>query len=169
MKYALAAAAVAALIAGPALAQGTPALDSFELQGTVAVSCVATQNFTDPRAIAITPGAVTAGGSITYACNAANGFTRTISSANNGNLRRNGNLTGAGNEVAYTIQHGGGSGLAIAAGTSLASPITTSLGGSTAFITGQTGSFNATLPASLPPLFAGSYSDVITVAVTPNT
>lgn len=114
-------------------------------------------------------------GSLTYRCNGANGFTRTIASDNAGNLR---NTTGGGSArnrgfVPYTITHGGGSGLAIGTPVSLATAFTNTLSSSAAFVNGQTGSLSLILakPATASdanPLFAGDYTDVIRVSIAAN-
>lgn len=116
-------------------------------------------------------------GSATYRCNSANGFSRSITSANNGVLIRNGSSGGAANQIAYTMSHGGGSGLGFAA-QSLAGGKTTTHGGSTAFLAGQTGSVNfqvngvqAAPDGNQSPgttVFAGTYTDTVTIAVTAN-
>lgn len=116
------------------------------------------------------------GGSASYRCNSPAGFTRTIHSANGGKLVRTGSGGGAGNEIAYDMSHGGGSGLGFAY-QSLAADRTDSLGGSTAFLAGQTGSVNFRTNgvwnqssnnnnAPGTTVFAGDYTDVVTISVT---
>lgn len=110
-------------------------------------------------------------GSMSYICNDADGFTRTISSANSGYLTLDGASTTANNRrIAYTMSHGGGSGLAFA-DTQLTAPLATNLG---AMLGAQTGSvtFKANgvmtgggTSAQSTSVFAGDYSDVVTIAI----
>ncbi len=136
--------------------------DTFTVQGNVPVVCVAINNsVADPEVIDLTTSAEQTLGSFTYQCNSAAGFTRTISSASGGFL-----VNGS-QQIPYNVASGGGSGLGFAA-TQLTAPIVTSLGGSTAFIAGQTGSFRVSVSGSTAGLFAGTYADDVTLAVTAN-
>lgn len=183
-KLLIAAVASTAFIATPALADNslTYSLDAdvgsicgvFRHNGTAFVTNVPV-NFGE---LATTSAAVNVGaGSATYRCNSANGFTRTITSANSGVLKRDGSAGGALNEISYTMSHGGGSGLNFAAQT-LATPKVTNLSGSGAFLAGQTGSVNfqvtgvqAAAGGNEAPgttVYAGNYSDTVTIAVTAN-
>ena len=184
MRMLLIAAASTAFIATPALADNsiTYSLDAdvgsicgvFRHNGTAYVTNVPV-NFGE---IATTSANVAVGaGSATYRCNSANGFTRTISSANSGVLRRDGSAGGALNEIEFRMSHGGGSGLNFAAQT-LATPKVTNLAGSGAFLAGQTGSVNfevtgvqAALGGNQAPgttVYAGNYTDTVTIAITAN-
>ncbi|MBI1187610.1 MAG: hypothetical protein GC206_09845 [Alphaproteobacteria bacterium] len=160
MKVKLAVAALAlGGAAAPALADNS---FNFEIEGSIPVFCEATNNsLAAVETLATLDGTEYTLGSITYTCNLTGGFTRTISSGNGGTLNGPGSGT-----IPYTVSHGGGSGLGFSA-TSLASPKITALGGSTAFIAGQTGSFRAAATAG-SGLFAGAYDDVVTVAVVGN-
>jgi hypothetical protein len=115
-------------------------------------------------------------GSATYRCNSPAGFNRSVSSLNSGKLVRTGSSGDASNSIAYTMTHGGGSGLGFAA-TALTAPIVASFSGSTAFLNGQTGSVSfqvngvANVGGNNAPgttVFAGDYTDVVTIAVTAN-
>lgn len=190
-KFAIAA-AVAAL-STPAMAQSiSPNQDlTINLNATVAGQCgvfnqsnvsggnpVTTVNFGD---LAQTPAAnevAAPGFSALYICNSANGFTRVISSANGGKLWRSGTSGGANNAIPYTLQHGGGSGIGFAA-QALTSARTDTLGGSQAFLNGQAGTMTLRVSGVQVPspanaafnttnVFAGSYSDVVTVDITAN-
>lgn len=172
-KFFAAAAVVAAISAMPAMAQTTDANNGnadVTISGTIAAFCTVSP---EERSVTLDLSLATpqSGGSLTYRCNGANGFTRTISSDNAGQLN---NAAGANRGfVPYTITHGGGSGLAIATAVSLSTPVTTNLGSSAAFVNGQTGSLSviAARPASASatnPLFAGTYSDVIRVSIVAN-
>ncbi|MDO1559668.1 hypothetical protein Q0812_09540 [Brevundimonas sp. 2R-24] len=114
----------------------------------------------------------------TYICNSAAGMTRTISSANGGYLWRTGTSGGAANQVRYTIQHGGGSGLNFAEST-LFTPIVTVRPGSVALMNGQGGTVTLRADGVRIPspanssftttnVFAGDYTDVMTIAVVAN-
>ncbi|MEM9781721.1 MAG: hypothetical protein AAF899_04515 [Pseudomonadota bacterium] len=116
------------------------------------------------------------GGSITYVCNAPGGFTRTISSQNNGFLFREGTVGGGEDQIAYTVQHGGGSGLSFAE-RQLTAPEVSIFSGAPAFVEGQTGSITfrtfgvretTTNDAVATTVRAGTYTDVVTVAITAN-
>lgn len=162
-SYALAGAALLALSAA---AQANDIV--FDIMGDVPLVCEAINNSIDAIEIVdLTSTADQTLGSITYKCNSAAGFTRTISSANAGLLIRTGSSGGAANSVAYNLAHGGGSGLSFAA-TQLTAPVVSSLAGSTAFVNGQTGSVKFSLPALPGAVYAGTYADTVTVNVTAN-
>lgn len=185
-KILLVAAAVAATSATPAFAQAVPTFGdtlTVNLAADVALRCDARLNGGDGTVLNIdfdtlsttdTAAQVTRpGGSVTYICNDVDGFTRTITSANSGWMTLNGAPTTAANRrIRYTVQHGGGSGLAFAE-TQLTAPISGNFG---AFLGGQTGSltFRANGVSQLDPsgsgtqvttVFAGDYSDVLTIEI----
>ena len=184
-KLFLAAGAVLALAATPAAAQ--QGLTTIKLNGNVPIVCyVANTTFQQGSTIDVifadlantdsTQKVAAPGISMNYLCNNPAGFTRTFTSANGGKMVRSGTQGGAGNEIPYTIQHGGGSGLGFAE-QDLTQPRTTSLGGSSAFMSGQTGgltlrAFGVKVPGAsnlaTTNAFAGNYADVITVAITAN-
>lgn len=168
MRSILFGAVVAGLWASAAVAQ-TSDPSSFVLQGSVAGVCSAVSN-TDPLTLPSMAAGAENGASIVYVCNAPAGFTRTISSQNNGRMFRQSTSGGAGNEVAYSVRHSsfGTPGLGIVAGTSLGTPVVTNHVGALALVTGVNETLTATLPTPMPPLFAGQYRDVITVSVSPN-
>ncbi|MEQ9506070.1 MAG: hypothetical protein RLO80_07340 [Hyphomonas sp.] len=152
------------LAAGGMFALGAQAdsSETFTVQGDVPVVCQANNNsVADPEIIDLTSSASQTLGSFTYVCNSAAGFVRTISSASGGSL-----VNGS-QSIPYTVSHGGGSGLGFSA-TALTTPKVTNLGGSTAFIAGQTGGFSVQVSGSTSGLFAGTYADDITLAVTAN-
>lgn len=151
------------------------------LEADVALRCDARLNSATGTVLNIDFGTVSAidntqtvdrsAGSASYICNDIDGFTRTITSANGGFMTLNGAATTAANRrIAYTMEHGGGSGLAFAA-TPLTAPIVTNLG---AMLGVQTGSvtFRATgvgtnigQSSQSTSVFAGDYSDVVTIAI----
>lgn len=166
-KLLIAAVAVSALSATPAMADDKADLS---IKGTIALSCTVTPDERDVTVVLESTAAQSAG-SLTYRCNGANGFTRTIASDNNGQLN---NTSGAGRGfVPYTVTHGGGSGLAIGTPVSLATAYTNNLSSSAAFVNGQTGQLflNLAKPATATnanPLYAGDYTDVIRVSISAN-
>lgn len=178
MKKLLLAAVAAATFTTPALADNTL---TYNLDADVGSIC-GVWKFDGPTVqvnfgeLATTSAEVVQGaGSATYRCNNPGGFTRTVSSANSGKLVRDGTTGDALNSIAYTFQHGGGSGLGTAA-TQLTAPITTTHAGSGAFLAGQTGSVTfrvngvqASAGGNNAPgttVFAGNYTDVVTISVT---
>lgn len=189
-KLLLGAAAVLALGApGIASAQSVDPSVSFNLEGSVAEICgVAWSNgFTvfdvDFGELSTTPAGTTITidpqGSIAYVCNVADGFTRTITSANGGKLRRDGSAGGSGNEIPYLIELTGGSGVNTAGYVSVSSLTSPqNFNGSAAFRNGQNSnvSFQVNGVQTGPgpqgsfstSVFAGDYTDTLTIAVTAN-
>lgn len=177
MRKLMMAAAAAAMIAGAANANEVV----YNLEASVAGVCGAynanpnpiSVNFGDLSTKPIAETVQVSAGSVTYRCNSATGFDRTIESANSGVLVRTGSSGGAGNQISYTFQHGGGSGLGFAA-QSLTAPIVKNFNGSTAFLNGQTGGAtfrvngvqtvgdNNSLGTTV---FAGDYTDTVTISV----
>ncbi len=115
---------------------------------------------------------------IIYVCNGPEGFTRTISSLNEGVLVRVGSAGGDGNEIPYFVEATGSEGLDFSR-TQFAQPQTRTFSGSTAFLNGVSGTLtvfvNGVLdggtagdPTTRTTVFAGQYTDVLTVAVTAN-
>lgn len=136
------------------------------IEGVVPLSCtVDGTSLIDPEPVDLTSRGEQTLTGLNYVCNAAGGFQREISSTNRGMLRRSGGDASSG--FPYILSHGGSYGLSFDA-QSMHSPIVTSLAGSEAFITGQTGSLRVTIGPAQGPAFAGIYRDTITVTVTPN-
>ena len=189
-RIAVIAAAVAAASAAPAFAQAVPPAPSgnltYNLTAQVAEVCgaynfqgdVINIDFGQLAMVLPTARVTPAGqGSITYRCNVPAGFTRTITSQNNGFLTRNGVATTDNlRRIRYTFQSGGGSGLSVAE-TQLTAPVVTDLNGSGSFLAGQTGgvTFRANgvmgaIGGNESPgttVFAGNYSDTVTVTIMP--
>ena len=113
-------------------------------------------------------------GDATYICNSPNGFSRTFTSANGGYLFRAGTNGGAQNQIAYEMRHQGSNGLNMN-WTSLSSAASADLNGS-AYLTGVTGAVSFRVDgvrgadevngAAGTTVFAGDYSDVVTITVT---
>jgi spore coat protein U-like protein len=178
-KHILSAVAVAALSASAAMAQN----QSVEYNLSADVEEICTVNDTAGRTSidvdfgtlsnVSTSDTVTIGaGGLTYRCNAPGGFQRRIESDNDGFMVRAGTSGGGANQIAFEMQHGGGSGLGTGGFISLNSPVVTNLGGSTAFLSGQTGSVNfranGVQSGGGTTVFAGDYADTVTVSVTAN-
>lgn len=104
-KFGFAAVLAAASMAAPAFAQ-TNDSEAFQIQGTVPVECVIINNSVAAVEVVNLDGTEQTLGSFTYRCNLRSGFSRTISSANSGNM-----VDGAGGDISYNFAHGGGSGL----------------------------------------------------------
>lgn len=191
-KYLVSAAVMAVFGASSAFAQAPANFGSsleFELNAVVDPICGARLNassagpeleldFGNLTQLPSTDQETRGGGSLTYVCNVASGFTRTISSQNGGFLTLDGAATTANNRrIPFTMEHGGGSGLGFAAN-DLSSPVVNSYA-TDAFRAGQTGGVTFRVNGVRVPVgtstslftttvFAGDYSDIVTVAITPN-
>ncbi|GAD59583.1 hypothetical protein IWC96_12475 [Brevundimonas sp. BAL450] len=184
MKRILLAASALAMIAAPAAAQNL----TVNLTGNVASVCgaynsgatggVLNLDFGQLANTDATAQVALGGFNATYICNSAAGMTRTISSANGGYLFRTGTSGGSANQVEYSIQHGGGSGLNFSE-QGLSAPIVTVRPGSTALMAGQGGTVTlradgvripspANAAFTTTNVFAGDYTDVLTIAVVAN-
>lgn len=183
-KTALTSVIAAVIFAGSAAAQSTPAGQlSYNLSAEVGSVCGAYNStgteidvdFGELSNTATTSTVEQAAGSASYACNSPNGFTRTFASTNGGYLFRSGTGGGNENQIAYEMQHGGGNGLSMD-WTQLTASETSDLSGS-AFLTGQTGAVSFRVygvratnaganGASHTAVFAGDYSDVVTITLT---
>ena len=119
-----------------------------------------------------------AAGSATYRCNSRAGFTRTVTSQNNGWLTLDGNATTENTRrIRFNMAHGGGSGLGFAA-RQLTAPVNNSFPGNGTWLAGQTGgvSFQAFGVRGAPAangvpgttVLAGNYRDTVTITVTAN-
>jgi len=182
-----AAAAAAALSAVPASAQTAGTNLTINLNAQVGSVCgayraggqVVAINFGELASVATTATVTPASqGSVTYRCNSPVGFTRTISSANGGFLSRNNapNPT-AENHIPFFFAHGGGSGLGIPS-QQLTAAVITNLNASSAFLAGQTGGLTFSIngvqaavggnDAPGTTVFAGTYQDTVTIAITAN-
>ena len=183
MKKLLALAVLSASVVGASQAMADDSL-TYNLGADVSTVCgaykydgpVVAVDFSDLSAVDTGTTVDVGAGSATYRCNAPGGFTRTISSQNNGYLFRSGTAGGSNNQIAYTMQHGGGSGLGFAS-TGLTSALVQNFSGSGAFLAGQTGSVTfhingvSSVGGNNSPgttVFAGDYADVVTIAVTAN-
>ncbi|WP_066551033.1 MULTISPECIES: hypothetical protein [unclassified Sphingomonas] len=192
-KLLMAASAAAIVAAAPASAQtlSTGNTLTYNVSAEVGVICGVYNaagtsidvNFNELATVAEGTEIQRPAGSASYRCNDADGFTRTIYSQNGGTLNRVGTTGGANNSIVYDFQHGGGSGLGLAKGrlpTQSAAP-GQNFNGSTAFLNGQTGSVNffvrgvfntngngtgSNNEAPGTTVFAGNYTDVVTIAVT---
>lgn len=179
-KIAILAAGIAAISAVPASAQSL----TYNLNAQVAPSCGVYNSggstipveFGELAAVEASSTVDVAAGEATYRCNSANGFTRTITSQNNGFLTLDGAATTDNSRrIRFNMAHTGASGLSFAA-QQLTSPVSSTVGGSTALLAGETGnvSFQAfgvqgSAGGNGAPgttVYAGNYRDTVTVTVT---
>ncbi len=173
--------AAAALLSGSAFAQNNQL--SYDLSAQVSSVCgvynsTGTSIEVDFGDLANTETTATveqAAGTASYACNSPNGFTRTISSTNGGYLFRDGTSGGSENQITYEMRHSGTNGVALG-WTQLTSAVNADLNGNS-FLSGVTGNVDfrvygvratnaAADGASYTTVFAGDYSDVVTITVT---
>lgn len=175
-KIALIAAGIVAVAAVPASAQSL----TYNLNAQVAPTCGVfnASGSTIPvdfGQLATVPSSSTvdvAAGEATYRCNSANGFTRTITSQNNGFLTLDGQATtDNARRIRFNMAHTGNSGIAFTA-QQLTTPVSATFSGSAAFLAGETGnvSFQAfgAQGATGTTVFAGNYRDTVTITVTAN-
>lgn len=179
-KIALLAAGIAAFAAVPASAQSL----TYNLNAQVAPSCGVYNSsgstipveFGELATVATSSTVDIAAGEATYRCNSATGFTRTITSQNNGFLTLNGTTTtDDARRIRFNMAHTGTSGLSFSA-QQLSVPVSGTFGGSTAFLAGVTGnvSFQAFgvqgaaggNGAPGTTVYAGNYRDTVTITVT---
>lgn len=184
--FALVASVAAIAVAAPAAAQNqNPVVHA--LTGEVAETCTLADFQPSPIAINFgTLSAVDVGqqteavvNNVTVICNDPVGGTVTVTSANLGTLNRAGTSGGANNSIGYTVAATGGNGLAFAA-TTLASPVSKTFSASPALLAGSGLTFqfraNGVREAGVSgvnngtrtTVFAGTYTDTVTVAVTAN-
>ncbi|MEM1131858.1 MAG: hypothetical protein AAGH53_02875 [Pseudomonadota bacterium] len=184
---ALSAAAIAmAAVSAPAAAQSGPTVDH-ELRGEVESICGAFDFQDSPVLIDFgilsdvpvgqrTPEIVNG---VTIVCNGLGGGTVNITSQNQGFMFLTGTSGGAAQQVGYVVRATGGSGLAFGE-TNLASPVARPFNGSSAFVNGQSMTLRfaadgvldenagAANQADRTTVFAGIYTDIVTVDVTAN-
>lgn len=172
----------AALSAAPLGAQSL----TYEMNAQVAPVCgvysssgtVIDVNFGSLATVASDATVNAAAGSATYRCNSVTGFTRTITSQNNGWLTLNGNpTTEDSRRIRFNMTHGGGSGLSFPA-RQLTVPFSRSYPGNSTWLVGQTGgvSFQASGVRGAPAangvpgttVLAGNYRDTVAITLTAN-
>lgn len=176
------AASIAALAAAPVGAQTV----NYQMTAQVAPICgvysptgsVIDVNFgslanVDPAAT-VSVGA----GSATYRCSIRSGFTRTITSQNNGWLTLGGNATtDVRRRIRFEMSHGGGNGLAFGM-RQLTAPFSRNFPSAPPWLAGQTGTvtFRAFGVRAAPTgngvpgttVLAGNYRDTVTITITAN-
>ncbi|ASJ89673.1 hypothetical protein [Porphyrobacter sp. CACIAM 03H1] len=154
-------------------AQVTPRCGVYSSSGTVI-----DVNFGSLADVATTATVSVGAGSATYRCNGRTGFTRTITSQNNGWLTLDGNpTTDASRRIRFNMQHGGGSGMGFPT-QQLTAPLSRSFPGNPTWLAGQTGgiTFQAFGVRGAPAangvpgttVLAGNYRDTVTITVTAN-
>ena len=181
-KIALLAAGIAAVSAVPASAQTLTYNLNAQVQATCGVYNAAGStipvDFGQLANVATSATVDVAAGEATYRCNSVNGFSRTITSQNNGFLTLDGaTTTDNTRRIRFNMAHTGNSGLGFAA-QQLTSPVIGTFSGSTAFLAGETGNVSfqafgvqgATGGNGSPgtTVFAGNYRDTVTITVTAN-
>jgi hypothetical protein len=172
---------------GDPMAQGSGRVDrevAIELEAEVQSLCGATNELgsevqvirIDFGSLSNTPAGVEVDGidplSFRYVCNDPDGFTRVLTSQNNGFLVRTGTSGGANNSIPYFVEADGVAGLQLAR-TQLLSPRANSVAGSSALLEGVTGRLILRVEGvrqgtNLSTVFAGEYSDTLTLSVTAN-
>jgi hypothetical protein len=100
-------------------------------------------------------------GHLSYTCNSQNGFTRRISSANNGRLLR-GSLG-----IPYFISQSGDGSLAMSR-VQLTGPVVTQVEASELLSIGSGGVLKVDVPQLPARLLAGEYRDIVSIDITPN-
>lgn len=164
MKKLLSVASAAALLASAplAMAEGPDQSAELKLKGKIENYCAFKVNAGVDKFNVPLDGSQVTLSSIDYKCNAPGGFKREISSQNAGKLK------GPGADIDYKVMHGGGSGLSFG-WLQLNTPHFTSLSGSDAFASGQTGSFSFKTNEDVThKRIAGYYKDTVTIAITAN-
>ncbi len=137
---------------------------NFPLEAVVAATCVVEKESNlSVYAIDLEVRTPQTLGFITYRCNNPDGFTRTISSAEGGVLKR----VGGSEVVPYQIKHSGAD-LSIWTPRSLASPYTSSHAMSPDYVRGRQGGMSVQVPVLPANLYAGSYTDTITITIVGN-
>lgn len=133
----------------------------FQIQGDIPGVCQVTNvNVASTTTLDLNLTSAQSLGFVRYRCTLPSGFVREISSFNSGNLER------AGQNIPYQLTHTGPLGLAFTA-TQLTSPIVTNHS-SFFFLFGPFAELSVTIPSLPNDLFAGTYTDTITVVVTAN-
>lgn len=100
-------------------------------------------------------------GEVDYRCNSANGFTRRISSANNGQLRR------GSQGIPYYVSQSGDGALAISR-VQLTQPVVDQVPASALLTVGSSGFFKVEVPNLPRGLLAGEYRDTVSIEITGN-
>lgn len=135
---------------------------NFNVQGTIAGVCeVTNESIAATTTVDLEVTTAQTVGDLTYLCINSGGFTRRIQSGNSGNLSANGQ------NIAYQVSHSGNGSLGFNP-TQLTSEKVDNLSGSTAFAAGVTETISVTIPSLASGLFAGTYTDTVTVNVTAN-
>lgn len=147
------------------IAAATPAVANsfnFSIQGVVPGICEVTNDTiaaTTTIDLDITSGQAV--GDLSYRCTNPAGFTRTVSSQNSGQL-----ISGS-QGIDYQVSHTGSGGLSFN-NQQINSPLVTNHAGAPTFAAGHTASVSVTIPSLPNDLFAGTYTDTITIDVTAN-
>lgn len=182
--------ASAALVAAPAMAADlAPAAVgsglTFALDADVGVICgvYSTAGTTIPvdfgdLAARTATQRVSIDANVVYRCNTVGGFTRTVASANGGNLVRQGSGATTNNRIAYRFGEVSSDRTLAVRDTPLTTNVSTDHAGSTTYLTGVESTMNFNIPgvknersgiaggAPGTTVFAGDYADTVTVSIT---
>ena len=135
---------------------------NFSIQGVVPGICEVTNDtIAATTTIDLDLTSAQAIGDLNYRCTNPAGFTRTISSQNNGQL-----VSGS-QGIDYQVTHTGNGGLDFS-NQQVNTPLVTNHAGDSVFASGETASISVTIPNLASDLFAGTYTDTITIDVTAN-
>lgn len=136
---------------------------NFTLIGTIPAMCEITNDDIPANVnLDLTITTVQNVGNLTYTCNDPQGFTRTITSQNNGKLEDTNS-----NVINYVMSHTGDGGLTFN-NNQLTVPKIDSLNNPTVFAQGEQGTITIRLPSINGNEVAGTYTDQITVNLTAN-
>jgi spore coat protein U-like protein len=135
-------------------------------------------NFGSLANVATTATVSVGAGSATYRCTSRSGFTRTITSRNNGWLTLEGNpTTDVTRRIRFDMSHGGGNGLSFGM-RQLTAPLSRNFPSTPVWLNGQTGTVTfqafgvrgAPTATGVPgtTVRAGNYRDTVTITITSN-
>jgi hypothetical protein len=135
---------------------------NFSVEGQVASVCeITNDSIASTTTLDLDSTSAQSLGNVTYTCSSPNGFTRRISSTNNGQMHSNGQY------IAYQLSHTGNNGLSFGP-EQLTSQKVSSISGASALADGESAALSVTIPSVPNNLLAGTYTDQITIEVTAN-
>ncbi|MGD2134083.1 MAG: hypothetical protein PVI23_14920 [Maricaulaceae bacterium] len=158
-RFLIAAASVTALAAPAAADSSTYSVDIY---GDVSPFCEAiNDSISAVETLSALDGTLQSLGDVTYRCNLPDGFQRTVTSTNGGQLSGPEGLT-----IDYSLSHSGAPSIAFPA-TQLTAPLVDSRAGSYSLALGQTGTVSASAVAGTF-LWAGVYTDTVELEIAAN-
>lgn len=132
--------------------------DTTDIRAETLPICTLVSQVSGPSIVDLTTNAVQSVGVLVYTCNNIDGFSRTISSLNGGAL-----VQGS-SRIPYTFSHGGPAALPLGP-TVLTAPIAAHIAPFASITVGETAPVSVAVSGSTVGLLAGSYEDVVTVAI----